>query len=80
MKTQKIKSIVENGILCYWSAFDIAQIGKDQMYAKAEENFRNEYGIEVEINEMEIKPQECLDEEVEWLCVPTDYEIVGGAA
>lgn len=69
------KKIVEGGILCYWSAFDLAQIGKDQMYAKAEQNFMNEHGIEVEISEMEITPQKCLDEEVEWLCMPTDYEL-----
>ncbi len=77
---EKSEEIVKGGVSCYWSAFDLARIGKDQMYAKAEENFKNEHGIEVEISDMEVSPLECLDEEVEWLCVPTDYKIknVGG--
>lgn len=67
--------IIKNGVTIAWSAMGIARIGKDQMYAVVEETFRGAHGIEVEVFDMTVTPESIEDDEVLWLCVPTDYKV-----
>lgn len=74
-RLSQITTEIKKGVRVSWSAFDIARIGKDQMYAKVQEAFIEEYCIFLIINEMSAMPQKIEGEDVEYLCIPTDYKI-----
>ena len=68
---------VDNRLSCElsYTAFDIARLGKDEIYKVAEENFLK-VGIRIDIIEMDmipIKIEECF---VTYRCVPTEYKII----
>ena len=52
-----------------FTAFEIARIGKDNMYEVAEDQYREE-GIDVEIEEMALIPESIDGEYVTYRCVP----------
>jgi hypothetical protein len=53
------------------SAFDIARLGKDELYRMAEEKF-SQIGLELEIEEMEMIPIKIEENYVTYNCIPVD--------
>jgi hypothetical protein len=55
-------------------AFQIARYGKDELYRIVEQKFSEE-GIEIEIDEMEMRPTSIDGDAVVYECFPTDFVI-----
>jgi hypothetical protein len=53
------------------TAFDIARLGKDELYRMAEEEF-SKIGLELEIEEMEMIPIKIEEHYVTYNCIPVD--------
>jgi hypothetical protein len=69
--------IEDERIACYldFTAFDIARIGKDEMYNMAEECFLK-VGIRIEIIEMDMIPVKIEEHFVSYRCIPTEHKII----
>jgi len=56
------------------SAFDIARLGRDELYNMVDEQY-SKHGIYVNVSDMEMRPSKIIDKtEVLYKCYPTDYE------
>lgn len=64
---------IKEGVFVSLSAFDIARIGKDEMYKMAEEAFIAKSAIFISINEMTMSPISIKEDEVQYLCHTSDY-------
>lgn len=54
------------------TAFDIARLGKDELYRTVEESFRK-IGLTLEILEMDMVPTKIEEHFVSYDCIPTEY-------
>jgi hypothetical protein len=54
------------------TAYDIARLGKDELYNMAEESFRK-IGLTLEILEMDMVPTKIEEHFVSYDCIPTEY-------
>jgi hypothetical protein len=68
---------VDNRLSCElsYTAFDIARLGKDEIYKVAEENFLK-VGIRIDIIEMDMIPIKIEEYFVTYRCVPTEHKII----
>lgn len=58
------------------SAFDIARLGKDEIYNVASDVIYKTYEVELDVTDMKMLPM-CLDDEfVTYQCVPMEYTVV----